>query len=192
MKTLKNFTLMISFLSLFSSCHKSLKIDNKYLTATAAKNYTDRTHFENSDVLYLDYKMENGLESIFSIDNIQDLTIQTNAQTIKEFTPIERLTSRLKSIEEDTKNPNFGWKHFLITEQPRAFTFKGFKAAEATFTVEENFSKTRKAIKKKIKRMIVFTDTDLWNFVLAPSEFENYDNEMQIFNRILESIEIKK
>jgi hypothetical protein len=142
--------------------------------------------------LYLDCKMKNGMVSVFSIDNIQDLTIQANTQTIKEFTPIERLTSRLKSIEEDTQDSNFGWRHFLITEQPRVLTFKGFKAAEATFTVDENFNNPKKVIKRKIKRMIVFTDKDLWNFVLAPSELENYDNEMQIFNQILESIEIKK
>lgn len=182
---------MISFFSLFSSCNRQIKIDNIYLKATAPKSYDDITDFKNNDVLFLDNRMKNGLESIFSIDNIQDLTIQPNSQTIKEFTPIERLTSRLKSIEEDTQNPNFGWKNFTITEEPRLFNFKGYKAAEATFVVDENINNAGQVIKKKIRRMIVFTDKDLWNFVLAPSELQSYESEMKIFNDILESIEIK-
>lgn len=192
MKTFEIFSLMITFLSIFNSCNRPIIIDNRYLKATAPKSYDDITDFKNNDVLFLDNRMKNGLESIFSIDNTQDLTIQPNSQTIKEFTPTERLTSRLKSIEEDTQDPNFGWKHFTITEPPRDFRFKGYKAAEATFTVDENVNNTGKVIKKKVRRMIVFTDNDLWNFVLAPSELENYDSEMKIFNDILASIEIKK
>lgn len=183
---------MTAFLSIFSSCHKPLKIDNRYLKATAPKSYNDITDFENDDVLFLVNRMKDGLESIFSIDNIQDLTIQPNSQTIKEFTPIERLTSRLKSIEEDTQDPNFGWKNFTITEPPKDFKFKGYRSAEATFTVDENLNNTGKLIKRKIKRIIVFTDKDLWNFVLAPSELEHYENEMKVFNDIMASIEIKK
>ncbi len=183
---------MISFLSLFSSCNQPKKIDNKYLTASIPKNYTDMTDFRNNDILFLDHVMKNDLESIFSIDNIQDLTIQANAQTIKDFTPVEILTTRLKLIEEDTQDPNFGWHHFQLIKQPKAMMFKGYKAAEATFTVKENIGKAGRIIEKKIIRMVVFTENDLWNFVLSPSASKNYESEMTIFKGILESIEIKK
>jgi len=183
---------MATFFSLFSSCNNSKNIDNKYLTAVAPKNYANITQFENDDILFLDNPMKNGLESIFSIDNTQDLIIQPNIQTIKEFTPKERLISRLKSIEEETKAPDCNWKNFRIVDQPKEFIFKNYKSAEATFIVDENVNKTGEIIKKKIRRMVIFTDNDLWNIVLAPSVLENYDKEMQMFNEILKSIEIKK
>jgi hypothetical protein len=182
---------MLTFLTFFSSCKKTYKINNKYLTALAPKDYVDITHFERNEVLFLDQVLKNGLESIFAIDNITDLTIQTNAESIKTFTPSEILLNRLKSIEEETQEPNCGWSHFVMTNAPKAILFKGYKAAEATFSVEENVNQTGKIIKKKIKRMVVFTENDLWNIVLAPSELANYENEMAQFNLILESMQIK-
>ncbi len=183
---------MISFRSLFSSRNKPLKIDNKFLTAIVAENYADHTDHNNDDVLFLIHRMENDLESIFSIDHVQDLTIQPNAQTIKEFEPVERLSSRLRSINEDSQDPGFGWKNFTIIKKPQELIFKGFKAADAIFTVEESVGERRRIIKKKIRRMVIFTENDLWNFVLSPSEVSNYESEMNLFNDILESIKIKK
>ena len=191
MRTRRILAVMIASLSIFTSCDKQVKIDNKYLTATAPKDYVNVTDFKQNDVLYLNLSKD-GLESIFSIDNTQDLIIQPNAQTIKEFTPIQRLTSRLRSIEEETKLPNFNWKNFTITEQPKELKFKGYNGAESTFTVDEKIEKLGKTVKRRIKRMIVLKENDLWNFVLAPSELKNYETEMKTFDEILQSIEIKK
>lgn len=191
MRTRRTLAVMIASLFIFTSCNKQVKIDNKYLTATAPNDYVNVTDFKQNDVLYLNLSKD-GLESIFSIDNTQDLIIQPNAQTIKEFTPIQRLTNRLRSIEEETKLPNFNWKNFTITEQPKELKFKGYNGAEATFSVDEKIEKLGKTVKRRIKRMIVFKENDLWNFVLAPSELKNYETEMKIFDEILQSIEIKK
>lgn len=192
MKTIRILAVIFAFLSIFTSCNKPIKIDNKFLTAVVPSEYVNATDFKQNDVLYLHYLSKDGLESIFSVDNTQDLIIQPNAQTIKEFTPIQRLTSRLRSIEEGTKLPNFNWKNFTITKQPKELKFKGYNGAEATFTVDEKIEKLGKTVKRKIKRMIVFKENDLWNFVLAPSELKNYETEMKTFDEILQSIEIKK
>lgn len=184
-------TFMTAFFSIFSGCNSENKINNKYLTVTVPKDYVEITQGEDNDILFLDRVTENDLESIFSVDNTQDITIQPNSQTIKEFTPKERLASRLESIEADTKMTDFNWKNFKITNPPKEITFKKYKAAEAIFTVDENVNNTGKIIQKKIKRIIVFTNNDLWNFVLTPSELSNYDKEMKIFEDILESLEIK-
>ncbi|UIR56796.1 hypothetical protein LZQ00_03020 [Sphingobacterium sp. SRCM116780] len=191
MKTFKIFILMVSIFSIFSSCNKPRKVENRYLTAIAPKSYVDITDFGNNDVLLLD-NLKNGLESIFSIDNIQDITIQPNSQTIQDFTPVESLENRLRVIKEDTQEPDCNWKNFRITESPKAIKFKSYRGAEAVFSVVENVNNTGRIVTRKIKRMVIFTENDLWNFVLAPSDLENYEDEMKIFNQILESIEIKK
>lgn len=192
MKTINTLAIIAVFISIFTSCNKSVKIDNQYLTATAPSNYVNVTDFKQNDVLYLNDLSKDGLASIFSVDHTPDLIIQPNAQTIKEFTPVQRLTSRLRSIEEETKSPDFNWKNFTITEKPKEIKFKGYNGAEANFTVEEKVDKLGKTVKRKIKRMVIFTDNDLWNFVLAPSELTSYNAEMKTFDEILQSIEIKK
>jgi len=181
---------MFSLFSIFSACDKKGAIDNKYLTATAPEDYVELKN-EADDILFLD-KVHNGLESIFSIDNTQDIIVQPNSETITQFTPKEILITRLQSIEEDTKQPGFNWKKFTLIDPPKEITFKNYKGAEATFTVEENVNDTGKVVHRKIKRIVIFTSNDLWNFVLAPSESANYDKEMNEFNDIMESIEIKK
>ena len=181
---------MFSLFSIFGACDKKGAIDNKYLTATAPEDYLVLKN-EKDDILFLD-KIENGLESVFAIDNIQDSLVQPNSVTIKQFTPKEILTARLESIEEDTKQADFNWKNFTLIDPPKEITFKNYTGAEAVFAVEENVNDTGRSVHRKIKRMVIFTGNDLWNFVLAPSESANYDKEMNEFNKIMESIEIKK
>lgn len=181
------------FFSMFLvSCSKSYKIENQYVTATVPYAYQDLTDFVQNDVLYLDSYKLNGLESIFAIDNIQDLLIQPNSQTILEDTPVEVLARRLRSIERESHEPNFPWKNFKILEKPKATTFKGHPAAEATFDVVEYVNRIDDTISKRVKRLVIFVDDDLWNIVLAPSESKYYKDEMEIFETILESLEIKK
>lgn len=181
------------FFSMFLvSCSKSYEIENQYVTATVPYAYQDLTDFVQNDVLYLDSYKLNGLESIFAIDNIQDLLIQPNSQTILEDTPVEVLARRLRSIERESHEPDFPWKNFKILEEPKAITFKGRPAAEATFDVHEYVNRLDDTISKRVKRLVVFVDDDLWNIVLAPSESKYYKDEMEIFETILESLEIKK
>ncbi|MDM1043386.1 hypothetical protein HX004_02010 [Myroides sp. 1354] len=181
------------FFSMFLvSCSKSYEIENQYVTATVPYAYQDLTDFVQNDVLYLDSYKLNGLESIFAIDNIQDLLIQPNSQTILEDTPVEVLARRLRSIERESHEPDFPWKNFKILEEPKATTFKGRPAAEATFDVVEYVNRIDDTISKRVKRLVIFVDDDLWNIVLAPSESKYYKDEMEIFETILESLEIKK
>jgi len=170
----------------------SFKVDNQFVTATVPYEYQDLTNFAQDDVLYLDSFKLNGLVSIFSIDNIQDLTIQPNSQTILEDTPVEVLARRLRSIERESHDPDFPWKNFKILEEPKATTFKGYPAAEAVFDVQEYVERQDKTFLKRVKRLVVFTENDLWNIVLAPSESKYYKDEMEIFETILESLVIKK
>lgn len=179
-------------LPLLTSCSKSYEIENQYVTATVPYAYQDLTDFVQNDVLYLDSYKLNGLESIFAIDNIQDLLIQPNSQTILEDTPVEVLARRLRSIERESHEPDFPWKNFKILEEPKAITFKGRPAAEATFDVVEYVNRLDDTISKRVKRLVIFVDDDLWNIVLAPSESKYYKDEMEIFETILESLEIKK
>ncbi len=184
--------LAVPFLPLFFGCNKTSKINNKYLTAIVPENYADITNPKEHDILFLDNSLKNGLESVFSIDNTQDLTIQPNAQTIKEFTPKQILDKRLRSIEEETKASNCNWQNFKLQDLHKTFVFKNKKAAEATFTVDENVNGSGRIVRRKIRRMVIFTENDLWNFVLAPSEYDRYNEEMKVFDKILESITIKK
>lgn len=175
---------------MFGASDKKGTIDNKYLTATAPEDYVELEN-EEDDVLFLD-KFQNELESIFSIDKIQDSLVEPNSETIKQSTPQEILMNRLQSIEEETREPDCNWKNFRLIEAPKEITFKDYKGAEAVFMVEENVLDTGRIVYRKIKRMVIFTSDDLWNFVLAPSDSANYDNEMNEFSGIMESIEIKK
>lgn len=185
-------TFILCFSIFLVSCSKSYKIDNPFVTATAPYAYQDLTDRVQNDILYLDYLKFDGLESIFAIDNIQDLLIQPNSQTILEDTPVEVLARRLRSIERESHEPDFPWKNFKIVEAPKAITFKGRPAAEATFDVHEYVNRIDDTISKRVKRMVVFVDDDLWNIVLAPSKLQFYKEEMEIFETILESLEIKK
>ncbi|WP_353161374.1 hypothetical protein [Myroides odoratus] len=180
-------------LFLFLGCANEVQINNKYLTATMPWEYRNLTDFNNMDVLYLDCIKKDGLQSIFSIDHEVDLTIQPNSQTILEDTPVAVLSRRFRSIKHSVDNdPAFGWKNFTITQAPKAITFKGLPAAEGIFEVEEYIKSTDQIIQKRIKRLVVFVDNDLWNIVLAPSQLKHYEDEMHTFEQILESIKIKK
>lgn len=183
---------ILPLLFLFLGCTHKVTIDNKYLTVTIPMEYRNLTDYNEMDVLYLDCNKKDGLQSIVSIDNIQDLLIQPNSQTITEDTPVEVLARRLRSIEGESHNPDFPWKNFKILEEPKVTTFKGFPAAEAIFEAQEYIKHQDKTILKRVKRMVVFVDNDLWNIVLAPSQLKHYEDEMQIFEQILSSIEIKK
>ena len=191
---MKKITFVIfPLLFLFLGCANKVQIDNKYLTATMPWEYRNLTDFNNMDVLYLDCIKKDGLQSIFSIDHEVDLTIQPNSQTILEDTPVEVLSRRFRSIKGSIDNdPAFSWKNFRITEEPKTLTFKGLPAAEGVFEVEEYIKSTDQIIQKRIKRLVVFVDNDLWNIVLAPSQLKHYEDEMHTFEQILESIEIKK
>ncbi|MGG5507844.1 MULTISPECIES: hypothetical protein [unclassified Myroides] len=178
--------------TLLTSCSESYEIDNQFVTATAPYVYQDLTNRVQDDILYLDYLKYDGLESIFSIDNIQDLLTQPNSQTILEDTPVEVLARRLRGIERETKDPDFPWKTFKIIEEPKATTFKGYAAAEAVFEAHEYVKRMDATILKRVKRIVVFVDNDLWNIVLAPSKVQHYKEEMEVFETILESLEIKK
>ncbi|WP_158961727.1 hypothetical protein [Myroides fluvii] len=179
-------------LLLLTSCSKSYVVDNQFVTATVPYDYQDLTNFAQDDVLYLDSFKLNGLERILSIDNIQDLLIQPNSQTILEDTPVEVLARRLRGIERESHDPDFPWKNFKLVEAPKSITFKGRPAAEATFDVVEYVNRIDDTISKRVKRMVIFVDDDLWNIVLAPSESKYYKDEMEIFETILESLQIKK
>lgn len=193
-KTFLSHPVAILFLCLLvlTSCSKSYEVDNQFVTATVPYEYQDLTDFVQNDVLYLDSFKLNGLESILSIDNTQDLTIQPNSQTILEDTPVEVLARRLRGIERESHEPDFPWKNFKLVEAPKSITFKGRPAAEATFDVVEYVKRLDKTISKRVKRMVIFVDDDLWNIVLAPSESKFYKDEMEIFETILESLQIKK
>ncbi len=187
---------LMMFLPFLSSCDKNHKIENDYVITSIPEDYHDVTDKSKNDILYVvkfqnfnDKANNGGLQSILSIDNIQDLTILPNSQTVKEFTPIEILTSRLKIIEEETRNPDFGWKNFQIMEQPKEINFKGYKAAESTFTVTEKYQ--GQTIDRKIKRMVVFVKNDLWNIVIAPRETSTYNDELKEFENILNNMKIK-
>lgn len=184
---------ILPLLFLFLGCTHKVTIDNKYLTVTIPMEYRNLTDYNEMDVLYLDCNKKDGLQSIVSIDNIVDLTIQPNSQTILEDTPVEVLSRRFHSIKDSVDNDSsFSWKKFSVTEEPKAITFKGLPAAEGVFEVEEYIKSTDRMIQKRIKRMVVFVDHDLWNIVLAPSQLKHYEDEMQIFEQILTNIEIKK
>ena len=189
-KVLWIFVLLFSILS--SSCSNTYVVDNPYVTATVPNLYQDLSDFTEDDVLYLDYLQFKGLESILSIDNTQDLLIQPNSQTILEDTPLEVLARRLRSIERESQEPDFPWKNFSLVEAPKAITFKGYRAAEATFEVSEYVERLDDTIEKRVKRLVIFVEEDLWNIVLAPSEIKRYKEEMEVFETILEHLEIKK
>lgn len=184
------FTLTIGIL--FSSCSDLKEIDNKYLTIQVPKDYMDMTDFDNEDVLFLDRLGEDGLESILSIDNEVDLTIQPNSQTIQEDTPVEVLARRLRSIEDAAENdPNFRWTRFRLVEEAKATTFKGLPASEGVFEVQEYMKRTDQVVTRRVKRIVIFLEDDLWNIVLAPSRLQRYTTEMEVFEAALESMVIK-
>ncbi|MGS4346264.1 hypothetical protein ACKUSY_11855 [Myroides odoratus] len=184
------FTLSVGFL--FTSCSDFKEIDNQYLTIQVPKDYMDMTDFDNEDVLFLDRLGEDGLESILSIDNEVDLTIQPNSQTIQEDTPVEVLARRLRSIEDAAENdPNFRWKRYRLVEEASATTFKGLPAAEGVFEVQEYMKRTDQVVTRRVKRIVIFMEDDLWNIVLAPSRLQLYTTEMDVFEAALESMVIK-
>lgn len=174
------------------NCSKSFEVDNQFVTVTVPNEYSDITNFVQGDVLFLDYLKTSGLESILSIDKEQDFTTQPNSQTILEDTPLEVLSRRLRSIEESCKDPEFPWKNFKVVEVPKIIKFKGYPAAEAIFEVDEYVKYRKGTVFKRVKRIVLFTEDDLWNIVLAPSEFQCYKEEMEIFEIILEDLVIKK
>ncbi|MGG5577140.1 hypothetical protein ACPDHL_07350 [Myroides sp. C15-4] len=184
------FTLTLGIL--FSSCSDLKEIDNKYLTIQVPKDYMDMTDFDNEDVLFLDRLGEDGLESILSIDNEVDFLTQPNSQTIQEDTPVEVLARRLRSIEDSAENDSdFPWTRFRLVEEAKAITFKGLPAAEGVFEVQEYMKRTDQVVTRRVKRIVIFMEDDLWNIVLAPSRLQRYTAEMEVFEQALESMVIK-
>lgn len=186
----------VGFAFLFSCRNEFYGVDNSNLKTKVPIDYHDITDKSQNDILYL-VKFENfenqkdagGNQTIFSIDNIQDNLTQSNALTIKESTPLKILTNRLEIIREECENENFGWTNFKLIEPPKSFNWKGYEAAEAVFQVEEEYQ--NRPLTRKIKRMVVFLEDDLWNFVLAPMDISTYDTEMNEMEEILNTMKIK-
>lgn len=185
-------------LILFSCNNADNKIENKYVKIEKLDDYHDITDFKNDDVLYLvkfsdfgNKKTKGGLQSILSIDNIQQNYLESNADFVESSTPEQALQSRLKSIEEECADPSFGWKSFKIVSDIKPTVFKTYKAAVVEFEVDEHVDYLNTTIKKRVKRYCVFVKNDLWNIVLAPTKLEDYDSEMKNFDKMMSTLEIK-
>ncbi len=188
----------MTFWSLFSCNKNENVIENKYIKIEKLSEYHNITNPKNNDILFLvkftdfgNEKTKGGLQSIFSIDNIQHNILQKNSELIEDSKPEEILLERLKSIENECKDSNFNWKDFKIVNDVKATTFKGYKSAVAEFEVKENVKNLNTTIQKRIKRYTVFVKNDLWNIVIAPTNLQNYETEMKDFENMIETLKIK-
>jgi len=84
---------LLLFLSLLSCQKKENNIENKFIKIEKLSEYHDITDAGNKDILYLvkfsdfgNEEIQGGLQSILSIDNIQDNLLEQNADLIKNST----------------------------------------------------------------------------------------------------------
>ena len=170
------------------ACTPPMHFTNKYLSATLPAGYEVLPN-EADDILVLS-RTTQGLESSFLVAHLQELLYQPNAQTIRDFKPVQLLATRLESIAEDTRDPACGWQHFRLVGAARPLDFHGCPAAEAVFEVDEAVA--GRVVPRRIRRLLVFTPHDLWNIVLAPTDTARYAPEMAVFEAVLASVDIKK
>lgn len=197
-------SILFFVLCIFCSCDKYQRIENEYLSINVPKDYINLTDSGN-DVLYVvkfedinNKQRQGGLQSILSIDNIQDNLIIPNSKYITLETPLNVLTRRLKTIKDDVENFKLRdekagtyWKNYLLVKVPQSIRFKEFDAAVAEYVVDEYISHLDLTVKKKIRRYVVFVNNDLWNIVISPMSVSTYDNEIKVYDKMLESISVK-
>jgi hypothetical protein len=188
----------MAFWGIFSCKKDNSIIENKKISIKKETGYHDVSDPAENDIIYLvkfsDYNnkaTKGGLQSILSIDNIQQSLLQPNAEYILENSPEETLGERIRSIQSDCEKPGIGWSDFKIINNVKPTVFKGYKAAEAEYEVVEYVDFLDKTVKKRIKRYAVFVGKDLWNIVLAPSSIQAYDTDMKEMNTMIETMKIK-
>ena len=95
-----------------------------------------------------------------------------------------------EKIIRDGPNPT-NWQSFTRLGKVESLDFKKNSAAETTFIVDENVLKIDKIVKRKIKKVLVFTKDDIINITFASSSLDSFDQEEKEFNKFIEDLDFK-
>lgn len=165
------------------------RFENTYISGIVPKGWTAYEN-EPGDTDTLVYLVkDNGIANI-SIDHDQHFLNTPNSSTTKNYDPTDVLYDRLKSIEESTKaDPKVGWENFKGVGEIKEIDIKGLRAAEGHFIVDEKILGQK--TERKIKRIVVFTDDDLYNIVFAAADKTKFQEEEKAFNEFMNSLTIK-